>query len=176
MAGKKKGKKKGKKGSGSATPTPQADSPAVRGQHQPRVRGGAPGWADTAATQPGEDFEPLDVTGEEPRFVTLHCELLNWRFSAFTLRLPLSTPLFSLRQKVADKHGPVTDLKLYVDQAVDKNELKGEFEVRSALQRTALPRGPRETERYARLIGDALLPVAGGWRGSDLSPSTWVAV
>lgn len=74
----------------------------------------------------------MDVAGDEPSFVTLRCELLNWKFSAFTLRLPLSTPLFSLREKIADRHGPVTDLKMYVDQAVDKNELKGEFEVRSA--------------------------------------------
>lgn len=98
------------------------------------------------SAQAGEVFTPLEVAHDDGGFVTLRCELLNWAFSAFTLRLPLSTPLFSLRERIEDRHGRMSDLKIYVGQASEKTELRGEFAVRAR---------PGEGERGA---GPTLLP------------------
>ena len=53
-------------------------------------------------------------------------KLVNWRFLDFQLKLRCSTPLFSVKKKLRDKHGLIKNLKLYKGQRHPSNELIGD--------------------------------------------------
>ena len=51
---------------------------------------------------------------------------MNWRYLDFQLKLRCSTPLFSVKARLREKHGLIKNLKLYKGQRHPSNELVGD--------------------------------------------------
>lgn len=113
--------------------------------------------------QTEDEFVPLEVEELRDNWVVLECEvrrggglahrvsrvtspqLLNWRYGTSKLRVKTSMPVFMLRDELREKHGRVSDLRVYRDHPSEANELRGEFKVcRRASQGSARSRRPPE--------------------------------
>jgi hypothetical protein len=79
---------------------------------------------DGGGEQAFSDFQPLVLLPEVPEWVTLDLKLLNWNYMNFQWRVKTSTRLFAVREKLKDRHGRITELKICKEQFSAKNELK----------------------------------------------------
>ncbi|ETV77037.1 hypothetical protein H257_08952 [Aphanomyces astaci] len=70
-----------------------------------------------------EQYVPLDVPDEVDEFVTLDMRLLNWSYLNFRLKTKTTTRLFSIKNEIAKRHGPITNLKICKDHFAEGNEL-----------------------------------------------------
>jgi len=78
-------------------------------------------------TGPVSTYTPIDVPNDDENIVTLQLKLINWTFQNFTIKVKTSTPLFSIANKLRQRHGKLRDLRLYKDTVNDDNILDGEF-------------------------------------------------
>lgn len=70
---------------------------------------------------------PKILASDNEKWITLDMKLLNWRYSQEVRRVKTSTPVFTIKQWIADKHGSITDLKLCLGAFTESNELKDEM-------------------------------------------------
>lgn len=64
---------------------------------------------------------------DDTKWVTLDMKLVNWVYLNYTLRLKLDTPLYSLKKKLVERHGRMTELRLYKENVTPENELTDEM-------------------------------------------------
>mmetsp|Transcript_58147 Transcript_58147/g.152878 ORF Transcript_58147/g.152878 Transcript_58147/m.152878 type:complete len:82 (-) Transcript_58147:4031-4276(-) len=70
------------------------------------------------ALKEGEDFPELDVRPE--RWINLQVKLITWEFLNFSLVLRTSARLFTIVEKIRERHGgSISDVILYRHQVFD---------------------------------------------------------
>ena len=63
------------------------------------------------------------------QYVTIHCKLVNWVFLDFTLKDVCinNTKLYSIRRKIKERHGRISNLRVYHGSMQPQTEMKDEM-------------------------------------------------
>ncbi|KAF0719967.1 Aste57867_661 [Aphanomyces stellatus] len=96
-----------------------------------------------------EQNAPLDVPDEIEEYVTLDMRLLNWSYLNFRFRTKTSTHLFSIKQEIEKRHGPITNLKICKDHFAESNELTDDM---LSLHDYGIDGGPQHDKEVVCLI------------------------
>merc|ERR1719231_579746 len=100
--------------------------------------------ADAEEVKPESTFvKPAEVTIEEPdKYVTLEFYLMNWSFMDTSMRVKTDTHLFTIKQKLVQRHGRIKDLVICKDSFTAKNELDDDMKTLEEYGVTGAPDDP----------------------------------
>lgn len=73
------------------------------------------------------DFKPLVLMPETEDWVTLDLKLLNWHYLNFQMRVKITTRLFTIKNRLVERHGRITELRVCKDQFNERNEMSDDM-------------------------------------------------
>lgn len=66
-------------------------------------------------------YIPVKIPKQVENWVTIDFKLINWTFSNFTVRYPVSTKVSTLVQKLVEKHGQIHEVSFFKTQMAEEN-------------------------------------------------------
>lgn len=76
--------------------------------------------------EPSSTIEKPAITTNE-KVIILEFKLLNWKYMNFSVKFRETTPIFTIKKLLRERHGRVEDLKLCLHSFTEANELNDEM-------------------------------------------------
>lgn len=90
-----------------------------------------------------DEMDLISMLEKKMDWVHVELRLVNWQWANFTTVVRTSTPLTNIQRKIEERHGRITDLRLYRNPPSEKNEIKQSDWV-TTLDKLGITGGPKE--------------------------------
>ena len=112
----------------------------------------------------GAAAQPVDVLAEPPvQWITLSVRLVTWGYLNFTMRVPLSTRIFEVREQIVARHGgsvSASEVRIYKEDVSARNVIQNLMLTLEELDIGAGTTGASEDERNESVLFYDFKPMA----------------
>jgi hypothetical protein len=114
-----------------------------KGKVKKKKRKGGKGKGGKNKGLGGAETEEL-IPAFVQEYVTIHFKLVNWSFLDFSMEVCINTTkLYSLKRKITERHGRISNLRVYHGSVQPETELKDEMKTLEQLGMQGLPKQAR---------------------------------